>query len=361
MGRARKVIPARYVFRACEMFLREKQRGRRIGASEIAKWLQSENQSCSREQVYELLNDGIDIGYLKLCPPIEVSLSRQMARNFRFEEEQMQVLDVIGPSLEEHLAQAAAERIVERIGKLKEQNKDVHIGFGAGMTTYLVAGALARLLQYEPDLPQITIHALSSGFSLERPQTAPVAFFSFFDGLNPAVKFVGLFAPAVIDSDEYESIKEKLGVRESFAAAKEHMDIVVTSLAKKDDPDGQLNRFMRKAPEWGAAALEGAGWVGDIQWRPYSDLGPIEVDAAIRAVTIYELSELLELAGDPEKLVLVVCGRCNVCKDNKARALLPLLRTESLRVFNHLVTDRETAEKVLRLAKEIPGPLQNDN
>jgi DNA-binding transcriptional regulator LsrR (DeoR family) len=355
MGRPRRIIPERYAFRLCEKFFTEKREGRRIGATSLARWLQSKGISCSREQVYDLLNEGIDRGYLKLCAPPEISLSRQMARVFGFREEQMEVLNVIGPTIEERLGQAAAERVLERIREIGATGKSIHIGFGAGMTTCLVAAALAKLLRFEPDLPQITIHALSSGFSVVRPQTAPMAYFAFFNGLNPPVNFVGLFAPAVVNFHEYESIIELPGVKESFEW-RAKIDIVVTSLAKKEDNDGQLNRFMRLAPQWGVGALEEACWVGDIQWRPYSDSGPVNIDTAIRAVTLYEIPDLLEFAGTPGKSVIVVCGRCNVCHDDKARALLPLLREPSLRVLNHLVTDRTTAQRVLTLASEIPVP-----
>jgi DNA-binding transcriptional regulator LsrR (DeoR family) len=351
MAKRQKHIPEELRFRILEKFMMEKHKGRRLGAEAVAAWVRSKGYPCSREHVYELINQGIRNGHLRLCPPAHVQLSRELARTFRFPENQMEVVNVIGPSIEEHLAQVAAERLMRQIDEVGRMNKEVHIGFGAGQTTMLVARALANVVRQETKLPQLVIHALSSGFSVDRPETAPLAYFAYFSGLNPPVQFVGLFASAVVQSGRYNSTKKLDGVHESFERARE-IDIVVTSLAQWDDPHGQLNSFQAKNTK-GQTKLENANCVGDIQWRPYSDTGPINVNTGIRAVTLFELPDLKDLAETPGKYVTVVCGRCSVCERDKARALLPLLHEPSLRVLNHLVTNTATAQRVLELENQL--------
>jgi hypothetical protein len=97
----------------------------------------------------------------------------------------------------------------------------------------------------------------------------------------------------------------------------------------------------------GRAVLTANRWVGDVQYRPYSATGPIIADTGVRAVTLFELSDLVRLAETPDKAVILISGPCHGCKQSRSRALLPLLAEPSLRVWTHLVTDVRTASEVL--------------
>ena len=82
-------------------------------------------------------------------------------------------------------------------------------------------------------------------------------------------------------------------------------------------------------------------------YRPFSLRGPITRDTKIRAVTLFELAELVQSATDPKKAVILVSGPCGSCDRPRDDALLPLLTVPSLDVWSHLVTDDETAGKCL--------------
>ena len=67
-------------------------------------------------------------------------------------------------------------------------------------------------MRQELELPSLVLHSLSSGFSVEDPAVSSVAFFNFFHGMRPEVKYVGLFAPPFVPTEDYESIKSAPGV-----------------------------------------------------------------------------------------------------------------------------------------------------
>ncbi len=83
----------------------------------------------------------------------------------------------------------------------------------------------------------------------------------------------------------------------------------------------------------GVEVLRKAGWVGDLQYHPYSNQGPItDVRARVRAVSLFDLSGLKKLAETKDKCVIVVGGPCGICERTKVRALRPLLQSESTRL-----------------------------
>jgi hypothetical protein len=126
--------------------------------------------------------------------------------------------------------------------------------------------------------------------------------------------------------------------------------VVVTSSASRQDEDGELNRFMNENTELGPQSrqlLDQEARVGDVMYRPFNWNGPITRDAQIRAVTLFELHELVQFAADPQKAVILVAGPCGTCGRSRDDALLPLLRVPSLDVWSHLVTDDLTATRCL--------------
>jgi hypothetical protein len=126
-----------------------------------------------------------------------------------------------------------------------------------------MAHHLAALLRTEATLPTLVLHALSTGFRVDQPHIAPVAFFSLFDALSPKVGYVGLFAPAIVSSQHYDAVKREPGVAESFAAAGD-IDVILTSLASASDEHGALNQFL--ADHAGdVEGLKQAGWIGDLR------------------------------------------------------------------------------------------------
>ncbi len=196
------------------------------------------------------------------------------------------------------------------------------------------------------DLPPLTIHAISSGFDIADPLSAPTSFFSYFTDLNHDIEFVGFYSAAVVPWSDYEQTKSHPVTRDSFAQ-KDEIDILVTSFAQADDEHGMLNEFL-KMHHGETDALEAAGHVGDVSWQPYSATGSLaHIDTGIRAMTLFELDDLVRMASTTGKHVVLVAGPCVRCGAPKTRALRPLLTVPQLRVANHIITDVRTARELL--------------
>jgi DNA-binding transcriptional regulator LsrR (DeoR family) len=340
-------LPEERIFQICEKYLGTLNVNP-MGATEISKWLETEGCKCSRERVHKEVANGIRRGYVRLCPPNDFVIAERLADKFDLDLPKIRVVKTAtGTPTAEHVATQAAEMLLEMIKNIADAVGRVHIGFGAGYTVQRIARSLSILLRAEEDVPALTIHALSSGFSVEDPTTAPVVFLSYFTDISPRIEFVGLFAPAVVRCDEYAHIKELPGVRPSFDR-RGQIHIAISSMAQRSDPHGLLSKFMDMGGERGRSALREAGWVGDVHWRPFSTTGPILVDSEIRATTIFEIDELVERLKQPNKHNMLSVAPCNWCGCSKAEALLPLLTQPSLRAFDCLIIDAETARRALK-------------
>ena len=233
------------------------------------------------------------------------------------------------------------------IKSLGEKKKRVHVGLGGGETIRQMAQLLATRLRNEAFLPKLALHAISSGFNVSDPRTAPVTFLNFFENIATDIEYYGLFAPAVVATSEYERVKDMVGVKESFEAA-ERIDIVLTSLATATDKHGALRQFAKVGSKgFKTDALRAARWIGDLQYQPYSKKGPIEVDVGVRAVTLFDLRDLREFAGRRNKHVVVAAGPCGSCVTPKTAAVAPLLECQELKVWTKLVMDLSTAKELL--------------
>jgi DNA-binding transcriptional regulator LsrR (DeoR family) len=317
--------------------------------SDILKWLQDEHQiPIKRQSIYPLLREARKRRYLSILPPPEGYLQQRICDRFRVEKESVHVLRVRGDSAHDFVPDAAARHVVQLIHQVGATKERVRIGFGGGATIMRVARALAVRLRFEGSLPKLGLHAVTSGFDVNMPQTAPVSFLGYFDQAAPDIECVGLFAPAVVEATQYEKVKTLPGVKESFAKARE-IDIVLTSLATSTDEHGTLNCFMNlgKKSSAGVKTLRKMGWVGDVSYRPYSATAPITNAPGIRAVSLFELKGLVDHSRRPNKHVVLVAAPCGICNEPKGAALLPLLKQPSLRVWSHLFTDLTTAQSLL--------------
>jgi DNA-binding transcriptional regulator LsrR (DeoR family) len=359
--RKNRPLPGHLIYGVAERFIRQKNpaTGRPWNADTLAQWLGEQGYPRSREQIYPILREAARRGYLKGSPPHSLGVHAVLEKRYPDMPADTRILDVMPPLVVENLATETAEVVFELIVSIAEGGgasrsrrkpyRRIHVGFGAGGTTRRVAECLAERLASEPKIPPITVHALSSGFAIERPLEAPIAFFSFFENLHEPVEFVSLYSPPAVECTEYEAIKKLPGVKRSFELKKK-LDIVVTSLAQADDPHGLLNMYLGAEKAARRAELGRRGHVGDVQWQPYSKKGPLAVKTGHRVVTLFDLPDLVRLAAEPGKHVVLVAGPCIVCGKVKAKALRPLLTEPRLRVCNHLVTDVETGRKLLDLA-----------
>ena len=98
---------------------------------------------------------------------------------------------------------------------------------------------------------------------------------------------------------------------------------MVTSFAAADDDHGLLNQYLKHLIEKGEIRAEildrmrTAGWVGDVQFRPYTVEGPMLEGCPVKAVTLFDLPDLTELASRPDKYVVLLAGPCSECAEDE--------------------------------------------
>lgn len=137
----------------------------------------------------------------------------------------------------------------------------------------------------------------------------------------------------------------------AHAVEAKHIDIVLTALATAADEHGALRQFAKVAKHgFKTRALRAARWIGDLQYHPYSRTGPIDVDAGVRAVTLFDLQDLRKFARRRHKHVVVIACPCGGCFEPKTAAVLPLLECAELKVWTKIVMDLSTAKGLLPLA-----------
>lgn len=350
---------------------------------EIAKRLEERfGTRIDRTQVHHVLTEARRRGILQLLPPKHGELSHRMLDCFGAPKSSApgatakhKIIEVVQdagePSLQ-HVANLATKLIFELIlekarkkstgrgrpGKAaadtsSAEDEYIHIGFGAGTTVQMIARGLAQRMRAEFHPPKVNLHALSSGFLVESPMSAPNLFFSFFDGM-PDVKFTGLFSKPWVKKDEWiKACEEEVGVHDA-AKKKGKLDIIITSLASAEDEHGELNRWMGEVGGVARETIEGlkrAKRVGDVLYRPFDAEAPIVLEDEVRVASLFELEELVAFAARPETALVLVAGPCGHpgCGRTREDALYPLLTQSRLDLITHLVLDAATAEQVLKI------------
>lgn len=298
----RNDVPDHLLLRACEMLAKGES------ASRIAEHVSTElGADFTREQVYPLLRKAWEKKLLFFAPSINQSLATKLASHYGLQvaadsqsasdgptgdaplievlnvKSPATVDDLKGPSVVEHLAVRAAELAHDLIWKIwKRTEKPVHVGWGAGRTTWLVAQRLSSLLKAEPHRPQMVLHALTGGWDPHNPRDFPAAHFaSFVDDDSPFAEFVNLSAPPLVDHDQSKAFEKLDQVEESRRRASE-LEIVITSLGNREDSHCLFSKAMN-ADTAQRQRLKDAGWVGDVQFRPYSATGPLKISGGLRA------------------------------------------------------------------------------
>lgn len=345
------------VYSVCRRFLSETPKTKKGNAQAIADWVREvfDQTDFTRERVYATLWEAVRRDMLFFRPPCELSLAEGIVSRFALAQDRpdknvVRVVNVRGNEANTAVCEVGADTVLELIERLAASGKrEVHIGFGAGASAMMVAKRLAKLIRSEVRCPNLVLHALATGgFSVDNPtRDAPITYFGLFDDALVDVQYVGLFCPTVVECSRYEELKNALGVRESFARRGE-IDIVVTSFAAADDDHGLLRRFLESAGgQDSLRLLADEGWLGEIQFRPFSPRGPILTDRGVRAVTLFEIAELVALAQTPGKSIVLLSAPCIRCGRTRTSALRAILRTPELAAWTHLVTDARTARDLL--------------
>ena len=338
-------------FAVCQRFVKEKQNAGEIAAALSRQW----GMKFTREQMYPRLREGFQRKFIRLWPPERASLAQRLADRYAADVNRIHIVPM---STTEHVASVAARVVLGLIQDLAAKKEAVHLALGAGWTTMRVARHLASLMQKGFEDITLVLHALSATFDVEDPMRSPVAFFTFFQEVRARVRYVGLFAPGAVGWDQYEDVKGWPGVKEAFEKAGE-IDIVISSLGNVYHEDSALNRLLKLTPE-ALNDLRSHGVVGDLQGNLFSATGPFHAQGGYRVMSLFDLSELREMAHtQSHKHVVLVAMPCGKCGASKAEALQPLLKEPALRVWNHLVTDLQTAQDLLDPTPRDPSPAQS--
>jgi DNA-binding transcriptional regulator LsrR (DeoR family) len=345
----------RISYRAVELYL---STGNSVPA--LAKALSAEFQvAVSREGVYHLLKWARKRGFVRIVPPLVDKLRDALCARFALPPDSVRV--VVGTTkpfgrpgedpAAERVAFAAAERVLQIVKSLSPpgSRRVVGLGLGPGGTTLEFSRMLGAMLEADKDAPRLSLFALTAGAPANRPEQSPVSFFNLFPETRISSR-VGLFAETLVPAKMLDTIKNRPGVQEAFAA-RGQIDVIVTSMGDMDDEHDLLTDYLTSS-RIPISQLRSLGWVGNAQYRPFTATGPApEKPEFLRAVTLFELNELCGFAATRGKYVVLVARPCRLCGHPRARAMLSLLREPSLRVFTELVIDEQTAIEVLRLSE----------
>jgi DNA-binding transcriptional regulator LsrR (DeoR family) len=327
-----------------------------MSAREIAERVNKELRPAkplNRESVYPLLAEARRLQFVRLVAPLEGRLANEVAEKFGCDPQHISVVRTQGKHLNEYVAAKAAEVALDLIRATGASlGAAVGLGLGPGRATLDFSRYLSELLRFEINVPKIKLFAICAGCPANHPEYSSTSFFNLFPA-NMVAERVGLFAETVVPSNEFEKIKQRPGVAEAFKSRGE-VSIVVTSMGDFDDDHDLLAMFLSGT---GAdlRALRDRGWIGSVQYRPYSAADPIKENAEeMRAVTLFELEDFVRMADSKHKHVVLIARQCGVCGKTRARALRPLLETLSLRVWSDLVMDEATARDLLSETPENP-------
>jgi len=241
--------------------------------------------------------------------------------------------------------QIAAELLVERWTDMGGSNRrPLGLGLGPGRTTAEMARELGRNLEFLPHV-RLKLFALSGGAPVTEPEASPISFFSAIPDTHVDAR-VGLFAPNLVEAGQYQRLISSPGIVEAYERRHE-IYLCVTSMGDAGDANELLARFLTVQSPDALARIKAKGYVGNVQYRPYADTGPIEEDPEdYRAVTLFEYADLVQRAGSSEFHTILMAR-------NKSRAaMMPLIRERSTRPFTHLVIDRATADRILQTSQQ---------
>jgi hypothetical protein len=339
-------VPDAVVYRIVELLVSEKRT-----PSEIREVIRREFPSVhvTRESIYPLLSRAWEQGYLRLVPPIETALAAQLVAKYRLAAGAVRVVDCPRPESNASVSSAAAAWALELMGPLsKEVTGAIGLGLGPGRATRDFSVAFSQLVSTHSPPPKLDLIAISAGCPARFPEFSSISFFNFFKSADVNER-IGLFAETLVRSRDFAEIQTRPGVREAFAAKTEgRIHMVVTSMGDMEDPHSLLRRFLDDCPSKPRFMKEA---VGDVQYRPFSEKGFVkEGPDDLRAVTLFELEDLVQMAKERARIVLLIARQCGACKEpgrTRARPLRPILENPAMRVFSHLVVDSPTARVLL--------------
>lgn len=320
------------------------------------RWSRKRKVDLTRYRIYKIVRQAIERDFVQLHPPQAVQLREELLQLYDLDPRRhdIDVVDV-AEDLNDMVARQTAEVALQVIRKLAKYNAEVAaeqgtepepvgIGLGAGYSSLAVVSHLAKMIGSMTDPPRLRLHALTA--TIADTKISPVTFFSLFR--SDRNEYVDLPTTATVRCKEYENLKtQDVKIRTAFEL-RDRVQLIITSLGAADDEHGTIRQYLdyrQDHPE----LLQGE-LVGDLQYLPYGKSGAILLNdnPGWRAVTLFDWPDLEKFAADENHYMVICAAPCRRCRNYKTRAIVPLL--EHLRVWTHLVTDRATAEQLLKAA-----------
>lgn len=341
------------------------------------RWNEKRRVDLTRYRVYKIVREAVERGFVQLNPPQAVQRAEDIYKKYGLNSKrnEIRVIDVTEDVVNDMVARATAETALSLIKKLVVQNaaaakaagksaveaEPIGIGLGAGYSSLAVISYLAKLLKTLPVYPKLRLHALTP--TIQDPMLSPVTFFRLFDAADQ-IEFVDLPTAATVPMRDYARLKVQDENIERAFELRHKVQLIISSLAWSRDPDGLMQSYLKhhsRKPK----GLEAGRFVGDVQYLPYDDNGPVlfpdhaEADGRTgddkenwRAVTLFDWPDLMEYhntqsdtQATPQRYLVISAAPCRRCSRSKWRAIVPLLK--SMRFWTHLVTDDVTARELI--------------
>jgi DNA-binding transcriptional regulator LsrR (DeoR family) len=338
--------------KVCQLFCHGKT------ANEIAQTLRADpkyGSSFKREHAWRLVRYAAQRGWLRFTAPLEDELADVLSQRYKWQRNRV---TIVSSAVLDHVADRAAERLLELVRDYREmrQQEEIHIGFAGGRTLRKVAQKFAELLQRPAaNNPQrIVIHAMVAAFNEDDFEADPNNFVSYFEQDVTAVQIalIRMPAPGIVETKLWKSLREFEAIRQVYSdAAKIH--IVVSSGGTWEDEHSTLATYMREVERKDVDQLKQLGVIGDLLWQPLSKEGPIEIlpdRFQFRANTLMQLRELPEFIGRGGR-VLLVLGACGKCEQPKGDLLDVILHADPALVTD-IVTDSPTVNDLLKTRRQ---------
>ena len=341
------------VYRVVELLFEQRGEGKnRLKMEVIAGQLNKEfpkHPELTRESLYPLAEEAVRRGFVTLTPPVIKALRQKLGAKFPgLARTKVNVVETAGPADNARVAAVAADKALKalvRIAKAKG-GEPVGLGLGPGRATLEFCHFLSDRLKLLTEDLKLRLVAITAGCPVRMLEYAPISFLNLFPERFVESK-VGLFAETLVPAGQFKALCSHTGIKQAFGAKKD-IDLAVTGMGDFSDPHDLLSLFLKDSDQ-DLKALRRRGWVGNVQYRPFTAKGPApEAPQDLRAVTVFELKDLVDLVLKPDKEVILMARQCGICARAHAAALSALLSNPSLKVFSRLVLDRATATELLK-------------
>lgn len=297
-----------------------------------------------REEPWQMVGHAASRGLIRFVAPHERELE-EMIRE-RYGGLSVTVAQTgVAEDVSFHVARTLLDLVRARV--VQSTVEEVHIGFAGGSSLRATARILAELLSHPPfdHLPKrLVFHAMVAGFNVQDPRPDPNAFFTYLAsgaGLPLETRFVALLAPGIVQTRMMAELKEIPDIREAYERANQ-IDIIVTSAGGhwREGHSALYDLYQRRSRQ-SLDALNAAGCIGDMMWRPIGPAGPIDVETEVRAMTLMEPAGLPAFIRQGKQVVLLI-GPCGECRGPKSEVLRAILN-QPQRMITHLVADSRSA------------------